>query len=673
MSLSRDNPLSIEAVGDFTQTIPEQIRALADRIRDVDNANAGWTKKQLGYIKSRFGKRKRKKVPWVGASNINVPLVDGIIRRWRPGITSLILDANPVAFFVAREANDFDPARVVEPFFTWLFVEHMETPPELMRLVDLIATRGHAYTREGWKYETTARARIVRAEDIFPGGIGRFLEGVNASIEAAAQAGETPEGPISDEVKVANELANQYGMDMQDPEEQQMLLAAATALIGGADKIKITYEEVEHDRPDWCAIDPVNVITERSGDPEKADFFAIIHELSEDELIRGANDGRFEQSAVAALLQKMADVKRDQSSATNRSGGAGGSMARQSIRDFMDRRANVSRIDIDRTKSKKIQVWETFCRLDINTDGLSERCVMWYAPEFDIPLLTTQYTMPFNDWPITLFKFEPHAETPTDSRGIPELLSDLAKLVNAFHNARVDAAQIVLAPVLQRVTTGSDYGQRIQWRPGAIIPTRAQGDISPIVHDLRILTGLLQEEQHNQRIAEGFIGTFDATINQLNQPTERRTAAEVNAITQLAQNVFGLDARMFQVSMGRSFKKIWKLWQEFGPTEIFFRVTNERQPQLALKSEMDHDFDIAPAGTPSSTNKAFLLSNMERILQIIITDQSGRFDSGALLEKYFQLIDLNLAKTIVRSPEQTAAAQAVQQAAAAAGLENPLI
>jgi hypothetical protein len=110
-------------------------------------------------------------------------------------------------------------------------------------------------------------------------------------------------------------------------------------------------------------------------------------------------------------------------------------------------------------------------------------------------------------------------------------------------------------------------------------------------------------------------------------------------------------------------KKPWKIWVEFGPEEVFFRVMDEEQPQRLRKSEVDFEYDISPAGTPSSTNKAFLLASMERILQIVIQDQTGRFDLGAILEQYFKLIDYNLAKLVVRTPEQTQAAQVVQQAA----------
>ena len=108
------------------------------------------------------------------------------------------------------------------------------------------------------------------------------------------------------------------------------------------------------------------------------------------------------------------------------------------------------------------------------------------------------------------------------------------------------------------------------------------------------------------------------------------------------------------------------------PEEIFFRVQGEPQPQLAKKSEMNFDFDIHPAGTPSSTNKQFLLANMERLLPLVIQAAgTGLFDVNAFITTYFELIDRKIAKLVVRTPEQTKAAQAVMQAAQAeTGEEN---
>jgi hypothetical protein len=649
----------------LTPKLGPQITKLANQVKDTDNANAEWLKKQLGYIKRRYGKKRKRKTPWAGASNINMPLIDGIVRRWRPGITALILDANPTAHFVAQETNDLDPARTVEPFFMWLFVDHMQTPPEVAKLADFIAYRGHAYTREGWDYETSTDARVVNVGDMFPEGPQQWASN---QIEQMEEGAATPKD-VQPEVVIAQRLIEEYSLDRQNPKVMRDAIMTAEKILAGAPFVRIMYERVIKDRPAWKALDPTNVIVEQEGDPEQAPFFCIIHRFTQDQILRKAKDGFFDGQRAQQVVQKMGENKSGSESSANRSGGAGGSNLRQQIRDFLDRRGGVRRIDSNRVKTPRTDVWELFCRLDINGDGLDERCIMWYSPEFDLPLAMVQYPFNFETWPVTCFMFEPQADRPVDSRGIPEMLNDLAKLVDHFHNSRVDASQIVLSPTLQKRQTSLEFGSQMQWKPGAIFPVQEIGDIAPLQHDLRILQALFGEEQTNQRAAENYVGTFDATLNQLSRPTERRTATEVQAISQLSTDVFGLDARLFQINMGRSFKKIWALWQDWGQEETFYRVQGEPQPRLAKKSELGYCYDIHPAGTPSSTNKQFLMANMREILQIVIQDQTGRFDVGALLKAYFELIDPKIAKLVVRSPEQTAAAQTVMQAAQQEGLD----
>ncbi len=661
MALNRSNPLDIAVLEDNTRQLSDQVKRIVDQVREADKAAHPWQKKQFNYMKARFGKRRKRNIPWKGASNINVPLIDGIVRRWRPGIVALVLDANPVAFFTNRDSADFDPARKIEQFFTWLTIDHMKVAKEVVRLGTLISERGHAYSREGWLYETEARAEIAQTEQIFPQGVGQFLEGARAEQIDTVNAGQaSPDDAESDIVLIAREIAQQFDMDIEEEREGQMLILAAQSVLQGSPSFKLIRDRVKHDRPDWRAVDPLNVIAPDIDDPAvNGDFITVIHTMSADQVQRRALDGHWPEESAKVLAQKMNDQK-----SIGTKGGDRASAVRQQIESFKDRKDGVNRLDSQRTRTSRTDIWEIFCRLDFG-GGIRQRAQVWYAPSEDVILATHEYVMPFDEWPLTTFMFDLGAERPFASRGIPEMLNELQRLVNAFHNARIDASQILLAPVMQQRSAANNFGQSISWRPGAIIPVTQIGDIAPISQDLRILTALLQEEQVSQRTAESFIGTFDATINQLQQPSERRTATEITAITNLAQNVFGLDARTFQEAMGRSLDKIWKLWQAYGQPEIFFRVMGEEQPQLAKKSEMLGNFDVKPAGTPTSTNKAFLLSSMERILQIVINDTSGRFDVSTLLTNYFKLIDYNLAKDIVRSPEQTAAAQEVTKAAQA--------
>lgn len=612
------------------------------RVRETEEHELlPWLQKQRKLVDLRYGKSHRfRKLPWKGAANIHTPLIDGIIRRWRPGIASLVLDANPVASFTPMEEGDIEAARSAEAFMTSLFVDKMVTASEVVLLADLFGSRGHAYSREGWLYRTTRRARVVESKDLFPNG-------VQAQVDLASQQTGQEIDPVE---FVSQVLAENYELDPNDPQERQMLTEAAVRLVQGAEYVRLVYREISEDRPSWLALDPVDVIVHPDDDPEDSDFFTIIHNLSFNQLRQRANDGEFDPAVVQRITEKRSSSNDE---GTVRS-------LREQIKDFLKRR----RITTVEPRRKRAVIWETYAKMDINGDGLDERVIIWSAPdEGDSILAAYEYPYPFETWPVTVYKFSGDSPRPIDSRGIVELVATFQRLKDEFANARLNASQIVLSPSFKMRTSG--VKPKVNWRPGGVTSVLNPDDLTPMTHDLRILNELLAEEQVSQREAETLIGTFDATLTNLSQSRERRTASEVNAITSISSSIFGLDAKMFQTSFSRSLTKVWNLWLEFGQEEMFVRIMGDPNPLRVRKSEIGRDFDIRAAGTPSNTNKAIMLQDAERIMQLVLTPaiaQSGIVNIRELLTYWMQLVDFRLANRITNPEEEAAAVQQVLQA-----------
>ncbi len=648
MAIRRRSPISLETLAIPRQgDIPKQIKDLVARIDEVDDELQPWLQKQRKLTQLRFGTDRRRKIPWKGAANVSIPLADGIIRRWRPGIASLMLDANPIAAMDPIEAQDIDSARDAEQWLTYLFQEKMTTAPEAVRLADYVAGRGHGYTREGWDYHTDKETRVVEAKDLFPGGVEQAVQQL------------LQQNPEADPVQaITQALAQQYELDPNFPGEAEMLQAAAEGLLQGKEYIELTYRKLMKDRPSWLAVDPVDVITPVDDDPEDADFVCIQHAFTPDTVLRKAQEGVFEPEAAQKAV-KIRELER-----------SGRESLRREIKDFLRRTKDVKP---DRSKNR-VTVWEIFAKMDIDGDGLQERVVLWYAKDSETPLALFKYSFPFETWPVTLYRFNVESPRPIDSRGIVEMLASFQQIENEFHNARLNASQILLSPVFRMRVNGSNYQQSVNWRPGGIIPLANVDDIAPLTHDLRILAQLIQEEQLNQRLAETYIGTFDATLTSLEQSRERRTAAEINAVTSISSSIFGLDARIFQDSFSRSLNKIWNLWLEMGPEETFQRVRNKENPlKKVKKADIGRNYDIRAAGTPANTNRSFQISNVERAMQLLLQPQimsSGVVDLVELIRIWMQLLDLNLADRVLRSPDEAAAVQEIVKAAQVQAQEN---
>lgn len=652
MAIARKNPLHLDVVSTrLSPDIQTELRELNEMIDEADEAQSGWIDKQVQLEKLRMGHREPRNIPWDGCSNISVPVIDGIIRRARPGHASLILDANPIATFESQEANDIDPAREIEPWFTWLFRKHMKTAREAVLLIDYIFSRGHAYTHEGWDYQTAKSVRIVHVDAIF-GDLETFL----AEAEAAAQAQNQTFNPGD---AIVDKLADEYDLS-KEGSELVVLVQAAQKILAGEKFVRIFYREVDVDRPLWQAIDAINVIKPVDQPASSADFFTIVHQIGTDRLQRMARDGVLDPEAVKELRAKI----RTNTDDLNREyGGVKAMNARDMIRNIRDGKADVEMTG-KKTRKPKAVVFQTYCWIDIDGDGVAERCVYWYAPEQKLTLALYEYPLPFDEWPITEFWYSNDLPRAHDQRGIPEMIAPFQKLVNAYHNAWVDATTIQLAPMFKQRVLEGDTAPTIEWRPGGILPfTGNVDDIQPVAHDLRVLGELLRAENVNQAHAENYIGIFDASIRNVTARNERRTATEVATIQNLSDSIFGLDAKLFQEAFSKSLNKIFQLWIEFGPPEIFFRVEGREMPLTMTRAELDKNYDISASGTPANTQRAILLRNIEQILPLALqAGESGLIDIGELFKQYFRLIEFPLAEKIIRDTEEGAVAQTVLQA-----------
>ena len=657
----RINPISVEVLSvltdeEMSEHVDKEIKNLIQKVERLDRDMVGWLTRQEKLTRLRMGVRTARKGPWKGSSNVSVPLTDGLIRRWRPAIASLILDPDNVASFKAQEPGDVDAARIAEQVFTWLFRVDMDTTHPLIDLITNIAWRGHAYTRIGWDYRTEREARVILVDHLFPNGL-------EADIQALQQQEMQEEGNVPDPHDIVVEtIMDEYDLDQQRDEEAVM--EAADKILAGAKAVKIVYRKVLHDRPAWQSIDPINVIVPQDQDPETAEIFTMVHRLDEDTIRSMGTDGILLPGRTAAFLEKASNNKSELEDTESGNG------VREQIRHTMNRRANSDMTDTGADVGRLL-LWEIYARVDINGDGEREKVVVWYAPKQKMVLSISDYVYPFDSWPVVYFPFEA-ARRPIDNRGVADLVKSFQQIANGFHNARIDAAQIMLAPVLQyRALGGEDFAKSVEWRPGALIPVQQIGDLAPIPQDLRILSALLVEEQAQQRLAETYVGVFDATLTQMGSSSERRTATEVSAIQSLSGSIFGLDARIFQESFGRSVRKIWDIFMDLGPQEVFVRLMNQEVPIAVRKSEISRGFDITPSGTPSNTNKQLQLNILQQAMQVILGNplliQSGRFDFTKIIERWLQVIDFNLAREIVRPAEEGALVQQLMQGVASTG------
>jgi len=674
MSINHENPLSIKNLGTtLNPGIEKQVDELYELIKQASDARQDWMAKQEKLIRQRKGVRKKKIFPWPGANNHSWPLTDGIIRRWKPNIVALIMQSDPVAYFFPQNPEAVKSAPDAQAFYHWRFNEIRGVRETAMKLADYVAQTGTAYTRQGWDYRTRRQCRVVDVKNMFPDGIEaaveRFNEGIRqlrqeteqliASGQVQPEAmNEVPEATTPEEF-VAQTLLDEYDIDpARSQAEAQQVEAVTRAILDGATQVKLYYHTVVNNRPGWQALSSLNtIVPPRCEDVGDADFIAIEYNFTPDDIKKLALDGRFRQEVAFALAEKIQANQTQKSDATDQVFGA--TASRSTVFNLMDQADGIKTPLFK--DDKRTPVLEVYCKLDIDDDGILEKCVLWYHPDTKTVLALYPYPYPFEEWPIIRFQFEHNSDRPYESRGIAELVSAFQAQINKLHNARLDAIQVTLAPMYQMRSANQDLNRSIRFMPGSIIPVQNIGDIAPLVADIRPLGQLLQEENYTKTMAEQYIGIFDPSILSQNA-SERRTATEVEAVVQQTQSIFGQDASLFQSAMQKVHQQIWALEQEFGPPETYFRVTGEENPRLATKAELAKHYDIVPAGTPANTSKQLAMARSREALQLFVPDQTGLINKHELYKWYFDVLDRNMGKLILRSPEQAAAIQQMMQA-----------
>lgn len=661
----RENPIGIGATGQLDAPFSEQIKSLHKRIVAADQSRETWLRKQHVLMAQRRGVRPPKKIPWEGANNDHIPLTDGVIRRWKPQMAALVLESDPVCYFKATKPEDIDAARSAQDYYNWRFLHISDLVKKVYQQVDMIAQYGIMYVRVGWHYRTEIRCRIIRADSLFPGGIEQAYQMLQEQIAAQAQQTQQPPPPVpSMEDFVTQTLQANYDLDETDVYKgQPQLNAAVAALLGGAKTFKIYTETVIEDRPDWMPVSPLQVIVPVVDRPlREQDFVAIIHRKTFDEIMDMAKAGLFVPEKIQEFDSARAKTNSESSLEVEGLSGPGSS-SRTGIETTFARLDGVDRFSpvADREEPSRYALWEIYTRLMI--DGELKRVVVWYQPTTKVILSVLDYPFPFHSWPVVLFEYESTADRPYQSRGIAEMLTTYQRLTCELHNARLDAIQIILSPMFTWRDPSQELRRNLRFRPGVVVPVQGGDDLKPVVQDHRSLMGFIQEEQLTKGLAEQLIGVYDQTMTQIQNPAERRTATEVQAMSSMVNTTFGQDAQMFQAGWAEVHEMLWQLILEFGPEEDYYRVQGDDVPRSIKKRDIARNFDIYPSGTPANTSKVLALARAREMLQIFITDQTGLVDKRELFKAYLDASDPLLAKRILRSIEAAAAIQKIMQLA----------
>lgn len=204
---------------------------------------------------------------------------------------------------------------------------------------------------------------------------------------------------------------------------------------------------------------------------------------------------------------------------------------------------------VDRIESYPIKVQEAYIKYDINDDGIREECIFLTLPDFGVfgagkPLHCVS-KVGIRPWKIAPFLRRPGTMI---GKGIPEIVYHLHNEMDAIHNQRIDAGNMVIAPFFfYRPSAGFDP-KNISVRPATGIPLDdPQRDIQFPNYNAGRLSVSYQEEQIVMQLIQMLTNVTDPMLGKevANRPTARGTMAIIAQGDQRFTPLAGRVAKIF--------------------------------------------------------------------------------------------------------------------------------
>lgn len=627
---TRGNPLAISVLGELDKkALQEQFADLVQRITADDQARANWIEIARKIDKQLRGKDERNKKPWPHASDLSLPLIKKLLKRWLPVLYNLVALADPVCNFYAPNAEAATNAPTCEQFFDWLVKVHMEgTLEQILLMLNDYGSKGTGFLGVAWDYRTEDVSRVVSVASIWPNGV-----------------------PPDPQVIILT-LVQQYELDKQLRALTPQLAAVAESIMQGAEYVRITYRRTVADKPKIVRHDPYSVVVPHTEGPSHlADYVCLMYDYSKSQLRQMARDGLLNEAAVEELFEA-------QGQAPAGDGAAAGDAAKteaargQGVQTLPDK------------KSQLIRVHQVFCHLDKNGDGIGERVICWYAPQGQKILALHDYPFSFPHWPVFRFDYEKSDPRPWLAQGLGTDLTDIQAAFNKQYRAMSDAIDIQLCPVFQRKITSKFQPRTFKWAAGAVLDVEQIGEIAPVEKSPMNIHEYTMARAELKSFGEELAGSLDSMLQATGHQLERRTAFEVQALAGQVGAIQGMDSANFQATMALVFQAVWELWLDFGDPTIFFQVVSAPQPQLFRKSEHNYHYKLIPSGTPGNTNRQNQLALLMQMFQIMMQGAPQETNRIFMLGQIANLIDPRLAKQAFLPPAAQALQQMLQQLAA---------
>ncbi len=673
-----------ERVSSFLKTTGKLIR------EDFEDRQT-WVQAREHWFRRRYCLEWREpQTPWVGSSNIVLPLIDKKIDELKPQYINMIAAARPPVTCYAAFPEFQKKTRNVELWFDWLV--QYGSPNfmhETILAVDDCLETGRGIVKTFWHYETSQSPGVLTSarlpKELRPLVVASSDEEANAIRAIAGGAGgaialtKRQFDQLGDQIRLV--IQKSLDLDPKEPRDEKAIDLVYQWFRGGAKgEVRYEYRDVVRSVPAIRSISPLDLIVPKSAtnDPEEHERITEVMYFTASQLKALAIDNKLNKKAVDALLDKR---KRDKD--WNTKGGAGNTNEQRRMLDVQhETKEGIS----SEGKEETFEVWKVCTRYSSTEYGAEKKIVAMIPADCpDIPLKVKAHSRPSGRWGYHTFTFESNKRRWYAPRGVPEKLDDLEAEMTAQERAKINRMSIVNSPTM-KYRPGRHINPTVwKWFPGQMMPTNDPiGDVVPM--QFTPLDVSFDSHINQLRVwAESYLGGSDYGISDASNLSEPRTATEIQAIQSQARQSLSMRGLLFKLCYDGVWQEFFDLWHQIGPEEVYIKVTGGDEAIRLTKEDLQGKFMLQCTGTIGNSdpvleaqkaqNRIVLLAQMKPLLE-----PKYEVDMGEVVMDWLEKDDVRLMKRVVRerSPEELAEIQrravreqAMQRQAEIAGASAP--
>jgi hypothetical protein len=601
----------------------------------VDNRDTGVLRRQQVNYRTRYCKWRNQDwsgkkwsadagaevVPWKGASDVRVPMVDLFVRqdvaRLMVAWARMRTAVNPV------ESNDAAAAARLTNFMRWMrYTQIPEMRHEMRLLANYFCERGNAVLGVFWERRVQNGYEELTLESLKDAALQ-----AQARQFAAAQMG-APEDPtletqanlpemILDPMAEAEAAAALAALYPQTP-AGAITKAVRDLRTTGTARIVVPYARVN--RPSYVALSPNDDIflPPEATDIQTARFVARVEHLSETQLVERHFSTQWDKDWVKQVV-------------TTQRGRVTGEVASGAL----SRRNNESNA-ISWNQRDLFEVVHDYRWLhDANgVPGIYYTC---YSPG-----ITDQYAYrsllnyEHGEMPFTLFDLETRSRLVDDSRGTGERIFTLQNIVKGEFDAEIDRASVATVPPMHY----PEGAPPSDWGPGGKIATLHADEY-----------GWFQPPRYDPGSEKVIAQARMFAAEYMGRPTAPENEEDARNLKQeLLDHWMDCTKRADSQSL--------KLCQQFMPDEFYYRVVgSQSKPIHARREDIQGNFDMGLYFNGADLDPELLAEKIKLIREALLMDVNAVTDRTASLQAVFNLVDPNLGELLIRDPQESAQAE----------------